>query len=280
VHPQRDALLRSCAALRGSGTNLVLRTNLTSLHQQRPLTDATLALLAAALDQVVVSVDGSEATHDARRGAGSYRSCIANLERYARIAGGTPHAAELSLACVMGAKDIEGAPGQDVRSLAQRLDVKRVRFRPLLPLGRAAGRDEPMICEGLMEHVPASEALKAPFLPLTSCGIGQNIFIRADGRAYPCYAWCGEGTYLGNVLGEGGMGAVLSGPSFVRLMSCTVDTIERCRSCDTRYLCGGACRAWGNQDAENVNAAPPQCDHLRRRAQAVIAAARAYLTEP
>jgi len=70
---------------------------------------------------------------------------------------------------------------------------------------------------------------------------------------------------------------VLTSPGFANLMACSVDTIEKCRECEHRSLCGGACRAWGNQTVLDVNAAPPQCDHLKQRAQKLTQAAREYL---
>jgi len=173
----------------------------------------------------------------------------------------------------MSAADINGKPGAAVRTLAARLNIKRIRFRPLLPVGRAARLDEPVMCEGLMQHVTPYEFLKSPFRPLTTCGIGQNLFVRPDGGAYPCYAWCGEHTYLGNVFADG-LPTVLASQGFARLQACTVDTIEKCRDCDSRYLCGGACRAWGNRNAIDINAAPPTCQHLRTRAEKLIEEAR------
>ena len=298
VHSQHIRLLDVCARLRGQGMTLVLRTNLTGGRD-----DALLAALARSLDQVVASVDGTPQTHDARRGRGSYASMAANIERYHSLAATIPHAAELSLACVMTADDINGEPGDSVRRLGSRLGIKRLRFRPLLPLGRAAQMDTPVICEGLLQHVSPKEMLKAEFRLLTSCGIGQNIFIKPDGAAHPCYAWCGSHTLLGNVFAEGnerasqaggvcrvpqrafavgnerasGLETVLSSPQFKQLLDCSVDTIAGCRDCEFRYLCGGACRAWGNQQVLDINAAPPHCGHLKQRAQQLIDAAQAYV---
>jgi uncharacterized protein len=271
VHSQWNALTAICQKQKGKGTNLVLRTNLTGTF-----TEDDLVLLAQSFDQVVVSVDGNQQTHDERRGAGTYKNMTQNLEAYARIAASIPDAAELSLACVMRAADINGEPGQSVRMLGERLHVKRVRFRPLLPIGRASHLQEPVMCEGLMQHVSPEELLKTPFHPLTTCGIGQNLYVRPDGRVYPCYAWCNEHTYIGNIF-EKGLKAVLDSPSFTRLIDCTVDTIEKCRDCDYRYLCGGACRAWGNQQVLDLNAAPLQCRHLQKRAEKLIETARAFL---
>jgi uncharacterized protein len=274
VHSQRTRLFDICEAHRGKGMNLVLRTNLTGVFDE-----AEMAALARSFDQVVVSVDGSAQTHDARRGAGSYENMTRNLERYVSSAASIPNAAELSLACVMGADDINGEPGRSVRALGERLGVRRIRFRPLLPLGRASHLEEPVMCEGLAQHVSPEDMLKSTFRPLTTCGIGQNLFVRPDGGAYPCYAWCGEHTLIGNVF-TGGLAAVLASPGFARLVDCSVDTIKKCRECEYRYLCGGACRAWGNQTVLDVNAAPPQCDHLRQRAQKLADAARKYVLDP
>ena len=271
VHAQQKEILKICAELKGCGTNLVLRTNLTG-----ELTEDEFMRFGQAFDQVVVSVDGSEETHNARRGTGTYQIMTQNLAKYKEINGNMPHTAGLSLACVMNATDINGEAGRNVRALGESLGVKRIRFRPLLPLGRATNMDEPVICEGLMQHISPEDTLKSPFHPLTTCGLGQNIFIKPNGDAHPCYAWCDKYTCLGNVL-DAGLFNVLNSSLFKQLISCSVDTIEKCKYCEYRYLCGGACRAWGNQSTKEINAAPVQCDHLKARAKLLIEAAKNYI---
>jgi uncharacterized protein len=271
VHSHRDRLIATCREYRGKGSDIVLRTNLTG-----SFTGDDFRRLAESFDLIVVSVDGNEETHNLRRGAGAYQNVVRNLEEYVRISASIPRAAELSLGCVMKAADIRGEPGQNVRRLAGALQVKRVRFRPLLPIGRASRMDEPVICEGLMPHVSSEEMLESVFRPLSSCGIGQNLFIRPGGEAYPCYAWCNKHTYIGNVFDKG-LTATLLSPQFTRLSACTVDTIAKCRDCNYRYLCGGACRAWGNREALDLNAPPVHCEHLKQRAEALINAAKEYL---
>ena len=281
-HRDRAGLIALCSRLKGRGSNIVLRTNLTG-----SFTDDELRDIAEAVDQVVVSIDGNEETHDARRGSGTYRNAVSNCERYQEIAASklghsrevSPSLlspGELSLACVMSAADINGAPGRSVQELADRIGVERVRFRPLLPLGRAAELDEPPFSECINQHEPVEDILRSPFQPMLSCGIGQNIYICPDGESYPCYAWQTENSYLGNVL-SGGLEAVLTAPQFTRLRGCTVDTIEKCRTCELRYLCGGACRAWGNREEVDPNTAPPECGHLQKRARELIKAAGDYL---
>ena len=250
-----------------------MRTNLTG-----NFSESDFSALAKAFDQVVVSVDGNEQTHNTRRGTGTYGNVIRNLDNYAQTALSLRGAAELSIACVMSDEDINGEPGKSVKLLGERLKVKRVRFRPLLPIGRASHMDEPVMCEGLMQHISPEDMLQSECRPLTNCGIGQNLFVRPDGKSYPCYAWCGEHTYIGDTFADG-LEAVLASSRYARLMNCSVDTIEKCRDCEYRYLCGGACRTWGNQTVLDINAPPPNCQHLKTRAQKLVHTAREYLLD-
>jgi len=271
IHSQRDAMLDRLAAL-GSSTapmNLVLRTNLAL-----PFTDDDLLRIAGAFDQVVVSVDGSRETHDARRGAGAYDRVVRNLERYQSLANG---AGELSLAAVMRAGDIQGEPGCAVRQLVQRLGVRRTRFRPLLPLGRAQDWPEPPTSEALGAHADPMELIENGFHPVAACGLGQNLYVEPSGESFPCYAYHRPQAFLGNVV-ERGLQSVLESPAFRDLARHTVDTNPRCRQCDVRYLCGGACRAWGGDAAQHdLDAAPKECAGLKSRAFGLLGAARAYL---
>jgi uncharacterized protein len=177
THSQRKRLLSDCRKHRGKGSAIVLRTNLTS-----DFTGDDFRALAESFDQIVASVDGNEEMHNRRRGKGTYQNLLHNLREYVRISAAIHKATELSLACVMRAL------GQSMRILADALQVKRVRFRPLLPLGRASHLDEPVMNEGLMRHTSSEEMLENEFHPLTTCGIGQNLYIGPDGSAYSCYA--------------------------------------------------------------------------------------------
>jgi len=273
THTNKRQLYEISQKYKGKGTNLVLRTNLTA-----ELSKDDFLQIANSFDQVVISVDGSKETHNNRRGDGSYEKTVENLQKYNSYSKKVKNRAELSLACVMSSKDINGELGDNVRYLGNKLGIKRVRFRPLLPLGRASAMDEPVISEGLMEHISTEEMMKTKISPLVSCGIGQNIFINPDGSSYPCYAWCGEHTFIANDF-EKGLKETIETKEFTRLSECTVDTIEKCRDCEYRYLCGGACRAWGNQDTLDLNAQPVECEHLKNRAKKLIEYAYKYLRE-
>jgi uncharacterized protein len=274
VHPQRERLLDGLRLVRRevAPLKLVLRTNFAL-----PLDADTLRAIAMAFDQVVVSVDGTPETHDQRRGSGSYAATLKNLEDYAKVTAILSGAAELSLATVMGASDLAGEAGDSVRALAQRLGIRRTRFRPLLPLGRAKDWDEPPISEALGAHADPMELIEAGFCPVGSCGLGQNLYVEPSGESFPCYAYHQPRSYLGNVIALG-LGAILGSTRFGDLSIHIVDTNAKCRNCDLRYLCGGACRAWGGEMTQrDLDAPPVECAGLQRRAGTLLAKAAEYL---
>jgi uncharacterized protein len=252
---------------------LVLRTNFVL-----SLSPGGLRKIARAFDQVVVSVDGSEQTHDARRGKGTYRRVVENLEAYRRVAGEIPDAAQLSLACVMSYADIHGEPGYSVRRLGRQLEIKRLRFRPLLPLGRARNWEKPPGREALGGYADAAEVIEYGFEPVHTCGLGQNIYIEPSGDAFPCYAYRKPHTLIGNVIVQG-LGKVIASANFKDLSLHTVDTNPKCRTCEVRYLCGGACRAWGGEHTQcDPDAPPPDCQSLEKRARGLLDASFSHVS--
>ena len=274
LHSQRDMLLAMLNRVKPAvrPMNLVLRTNLAMR-----LDDAGLVHVAGAFDQVVASIDGDREGHDARRGPGSYDAAVANLEAFQRVAQSIPNAAELSIAAVLRSKDIEGEPGRAVGKLAERLNVRRTRFRPLLPLGRAAEWDEPPQSEALGSYLDPMEMIENGFRPVASCGLGQNLYVEPSGESFPCYAYHRPHAFLGNVI-ENGLASVIEAERFKELSRHTVNTNRACRQCEYRYLCGGACRAWGGESAQHdLDAHPTDCTGLKQRAVDLCNAARAYL---
>lgn len=269
VHPQRDPLLDELAQLHQENPGLlsVLRTNLAV-----PLDDDLLGRLGRSTDQVVVSVDGDRETHDARRGAGTYDLTVSNLRRLVEMGLTT----DLSLAAVLPLEQANGAPGNAVRALAEELGLRRIRFRPLLPLGRAAEAEIDLLPETMWGHIDPREMMEYGFNPVASCGIGQNLYVEPDGAAYPCYAWHAEGWELGNINAEAGLAGILAAPAFQDLRQHTVDSNRGCKSCALRYLCGGACRAWNfrpGQAQTDLDAAPRDCTPLYRRASSLLTSA-------
>lgn len=281
LHPLRDEMLSVLTSLRRriSPARLALRSNFTM-----PLNDSDLALIAGAFDQLIVSVDGGLEEHDLRRGTGTYAKLMVNLEAYAENYNGSTNRssglpnAELSLATVLRVSDIRSDTVGQVRMLSACLGVRHTRFRPILPLGRAQDWEEPPTSEALGSHMDPDTIIESGFHPVTSCGIGQNLYIEPSGDSFPCYAYHRHHAYLGNVI-LNGLETVINSDTFNSLRCHTVDSNHKCRVCEVRYLCGGACRAWGGEEAQrDLDAPPMECYGLRKRAGELYAEAVRYLS--
>lgn len=269
VHSQHDVWLDALAALRQRVKPLltVLRTNL-ALRMD----DSLFRRIGNNTDEVVVSVDGDRETHDAQRGAGQYDLTVSNLRKLVELGCTT----DLSLATVLPLSQTSGAPGDAVRALAKELGIRRTRFRPLLPLGRAVESDIDIVPEALWGHIDPRDMMEYGFNPVASCGIGQNLYVEPDGAAYPCYAWHGEPWRLGNINAPGGLESIVQAAAFRDLGCHTVVTNRQCRNCPLRYLCGGACRAWSRLPASaqtDLDAPPLDCSPLYRRARSLLVSA-------
>jgi len=265
AHPQREMLLETLAGLRRKikPVQIVLRTNLAY-----PLTPNLMDRLEEGVDQIVVSVDGDEASHDARRGTGTYTHTVENLHLLLE----SIPASKFLLTAALTADQIEGLHDKSVRDLGESLGVK-VRFKSVLPIGRGLELNlTPAYYNSLDD---SAEALAASIGPTATCGLGMNLYIGPRGECYPCYALIGTSHSLGNAL-ENGLANVLKQNDRYRLA--TVDSNEQCQTCSLRYLCGGFCRAWSvNGDP---NASPSDCSALRARAIEILLGALETLDVP
>jgi uncharacterized protein len=147
----------------------------------------------------------------------------------------------------------------------------------LLPLGRALDADLDIVPETLWSHLDPADMVAYGFGPTASCGIGQNLYVEPDMRAYPCYAWCGPERLLGSIGGPAGLSAVLESDAFRDLGRHTVETNRACKLCPLRYLCGGACRAWSRGATSDLDAPPVDCSALHARARSLLVSALDHL---
>ncbi|KPJ65973.1 MAG: hypothetical protein AMJ43_09495 [Coxiella sp. DG_40] len=255
VHPKRDILLDALSALREQvkPTQIALRTNLAY-----PLTANLIKRLASSTDQIVVSLDGDEISHDARRGLGSYSLTVANLRKiiakYSMI--------DLKITAVLNSEQIDGIEGNSVRALGEELDLP-VCFKLVLPLGRGCNQVlKPTFCssqDNSNEDIVYSER------PIATCGLGMNLYIEPGGTCYPCFALMGVQYSLGNVF-TNGLKNILKNNDAYR--SITVDSNLQCRHCAVRYLCGGFCHAWSVSD--NPDDPIKDCTALHKRASSLL----------
>lgn len=269
----KNSFFKICKQYKDFGGTIVLRTNLTGAIETSELLE-----IADSFSQVVVSIDGNEKFHDNRRGEGTYKSVVHNLEMYRKISQELSSSAELSIACTMREKEIEGEVGQSVRELGEKLGNIRVRFNPLLPLGRAKDWDEPLVSEELFKKRGDENLLNNNFYPVNSCGIGQNLYIKANGDVFPCYACDTPNMRYGSIY-KNSISSIAKSSLFKYVQACTVNSISKCKDCPYRYLCGGACLAWKKENNFKITDAPDNCIHLQKRAKKMIDAARTFLLD-
>ena len=244
IYPGFDELCERLGNTDHKGTKLILRTSLAF-----PIPENRLRMIVSLFDEIVVSVDGDRESHDRRRGAGRYDQTVSNLEKAAAL---REYGCRLSLAAVLSRSEADGGQGKSVYELAERLGISRVRIRPVLPLGRAEGaqREVWQICADEIRGIEK-------FRPRHSCGLGQNLYVRPDGNAYPCYAWCEEVKKLGDLSAES-LGELLDRGGLYDYCSHDVDSNDKCRCCEVRYLCGGICKAWV-RDRKNIDSGDFDC---------------------
>lgn len=252
VYKGFDEMCRLLTAADLKGTKLILRTSLAF-----PVSGERLSAICRLFDEIIVSVDGDRDSHDRRRGAGRYDLTVFNLEKAAAMGA----AEKIGLTATLTRTEAHGPEGESVRSLAVRLGISKVRFRPVLPLGRAADTKPEMwqLCAEEMEYDPQ-------FRPRHTCGLGQNLYVQPDGGTFPCYAWCSPNKKLGDLSAES-LGSLLDRGGLYEYTRHDVDTNEKCCKCEVRYLCGGICKAWAG-DKDNVDSGDFDCSdresHYRR----------------
>jgi uncharacterized protein len=74
--------------------------------------------------------------------------------------------------------------------------------------------------------------------------------INPDGNVYPCHVYANQDYYFGNIY-EKNLKEIINSKKYLDLRGINVDKIEKCRECAMRYLCGGGCRVWENEDCSD-----------------------------
>ena len=263
VHHQFKNLLRLCEKYRSRGTSIVLRTNF-----YRDFDKEDFFLIAHSVDKIAVSIDGNEHIHEKRRGKGTYEKTVNNMIAYQKCTQSISNSAELFINCVKSFDTQNRELEESVERLTIQLNIAPPQYKPLFPLGRAINATELLICGGQLNQMNDEQLLSRGAFPLKTCGIGKNLYVQPEGNAYPCVAWRTSDAYIGNVFTDG-LEQVLKSKQFADFAERSVDTIQQCKECEFRYLCGGGCRAWNNEK-DKINAPPANCDHLQERAKQLI----------
>lgn len=219
-------------------------------HSPQLLTNATrispddAGQMSGLFDLIKVSIDGSgEVIHDAQRGAGTFALAMRGVE--AMLNAG----ARVSLSMTVTRQNI-----RDVEAAATRFGPL-LTFAPLFKAGRGKARvDLDITGAEYFEALASAKGVtplnglcdtfaSAPHRPVRKCAIGDaELSVGPDGEAYPCHL-LHEPCFRGGNVFDDPLGAILDAPAMAGCSELLVESMEGCRDCPVRYLCGGGCRA-------------------------------------
>ena len=102
------------------------------------------------------------------------------------------------------------------------------------------------------------------------CGMGiSEIFINERGNVYPCRMTYSDEYYLGNML-TSDMAAIQKNVERIT-KDLSVDSLESCKGCDYKYLCGGGCRMYHCAYTGSIyKSHPPLCAVLKRQLESLL----------
>lgn len=223
---------------------IVLRTNLAS-----KLNPALIEKISTVFDQIVVSIDGSEEIHDRQRGNDAYQKTMNNLALFDL----KTIEKKVTFACVLNQQSLSECELENaklhINSLKTQFAVNEIRFLPLLPLGRA-GHFKTQRNKAEMLNV--NEWMSRKYYFRTSCGLGQSVMIESNGNVYPCHVLKETQKQIIGNINKDNLQDITQKTVFDQLRNINVNTNSKCHKCAMRYLCGGVCKIWENQDCSDL----------------------------
>ncbi|MCE5235731.1 MAG: thioether cross-link-forming SCIFF peptide maturase [Eubacteriales bacterium] len=224
------------------------------------LTGEIIDYLNAEMHNVVLSLDGRKAVHDALRptpnGKGSYETIVENAKKLVGRRGDK----EYYIRGTFTSQNLDFT--EDVKHMAE-LGFDRVSIEPVvLPdsspyalrdadLTRILGEYDALASylwtrEKSGKHITFFHFMidlgNGPCLKkrISGCGAGSEyVAVTPEGDLYPCHQFVGEEGYK--------MGSVLTGEfdaeMQARFSDCNILTKEACRACWAKYFCAGGCAA-------------------------------------
>lgn len=94
------------------------------------------------------------------------------------------------------------------------------------------------------------------------CAIGDGEFsISATGDVYPCQLLHTDAFYAGNVNEESITEIYYNSTSLKKCAQLDVDTIEGCKDCPIKYICGGSCRARSFYEGGKIDSSSDFCKY-------------------
>ena len=226
------------------------------------ITEKNISKIVGLFDSVKISLDGSTAEkHDFYRGRGSYErtiNAIALLDKFG---------VDVSLAMVVTKNNFT-----DISAMNKKWGGRLI-FQPLFPLGNAkesenlylTGKEyfDVLKSAGVVPYMDLRNMIKSHTAAKTvlKCALGDaEVSISSSGDVYPCQLLHNEIFKVGN-LKEKTFDELYNSEKLNKFKMHTTDCIEKCRDCDFKLLCGGACQARHFSETGSLDIAGNFCDY-------------------
>lgn len=199
--------------------------------------------VASVVDEVQVSFDGASApVHDKIRGAGMFERTVRGTKLLAEAE--VPFRFSI-VVMPQNFQDLMDNLPSLIRSIGGSFNVKlglatiegradrSMQFAsPLEAEEKLKALIEYLAREGVRNERPITNNLKQ-----VSCGYGRELTVDSDGLVYGC----GPQSFpIGNLKMESF--TVVAQRTIAKSKGAEIDSVEGCRECDIRYVCGGICR--------------------------------------
>ena len=232
-------LIKYLKNIRHLSTKIWLYTNM-----QMDIDNEIILDITDTFDKIIISIDGCEEEHDARRGYGSFKKATNNIKKITI----NQRKSEIAIRATLTSEQVKNGVENEIISIAKDVKIKQVLFSKLLPIGRA--KENYINIEKFNEQKIDPDFFNKNFIPRNNCGIGSNIQISPNGDIFPCWAMIENNYKIGNI--KDGFKNILKNYKKRRFFYNNVDNIDKCNSCDVRYICGGVCYAFVNRDCSNI----------------------------
>ena len=221
--------------------------------------------LVSLFSEFQISIDGSSAEiHDYYRGEGSYERAKHGVDLL------ISHGANVKVAVVVTKRNMH-----DIAKLSEQWEGRLV-IQPLFPFGKSnsddklnlTGMDYYETLSKIQSHVPyvglfpvVKRERQRKQLP--KCGMGDGMLsISCTGNVYPCNNLHGAKYRLGNLF-EQSLEDIYNSPLNNEIKKHTVNSIEKCRVCDFKLICGGSCQARNFCESGDLDIASGFCEYDR-----------------
>lgn len=273
IYPVLDIVFTGGEPLLSENTLPVARYAKKLGFTTRLLTNATLIdesnvnEISECFDHFKISMDGStEEKHEFYRGQGSYSKTIHAINLLKKIN------KNILVAMVVTKENMDDVDAMNTKW------GDMLTYQPLFPLGRAKHQQGGIALTGkeyyqalcsnknIQPFSDIGNVIKAhiDMSSIKKCTIGDGeLSISCTGDVYPCQLLHQEPFLLGNIK-QKPLAEIYYCDKNKQYKFNTVDCIEGCKTCDFKYLCGGACQARHFSENGSIHEAGDFCEYEKQ----------------